>query len=67
MNDHVLIMGGGVYSDATWPKIDVPYLVDAGRHNIAMNDAILTIEAGVELIMTQNSEIIIDWESALLW
>lgn len=62
-NDYVYLKGGNIFGDATWSKLDVPYLYEG---NLKVNDAILTVESGTDIMMTAGSRIEIKEESALI-
>jgi hypothetical protein len=66
-NDYVYLAGGGLWGDATWAKLDVPYLLQhTGNHGFQVNESILTVEPGTDIMLTAESEIQVNDESALV-
>lgn len=65
--DYVFFDGGNIHGDATWAKLDVPYLMKSSQVNgFKAVNSILTIEPATEIIMTAKSEINISFDSALI-
>jgi len=66
-NDYVFLDKGNIYGDATWAKLDVPYLMknteNGGFH---INDGILTVEPGTDIMMTAESEMVVYQDAALI-
>lgn len=48
-NDYINIDRENLYGDVTWAKIDVPYFLQT---NFRFHDGVLTVEPGVEIIMS---------------
>lgn len=67
-NDYIFLDGGNIFGDATWPKLDVPYLMKnvGSSHGLEVKDGVLTIEPGVEIIMTARSRMEIAYDASLI-
>lgn len=67
VRDYVYLEKGSLFGDATWAKLDVPYLMESSNTNgFQAVRSLLTIEPGTEIIMTARSRISIGSESSLV-
>ncbi|MDT0294606.1 hypothetical protein ACFQ3R_04415 [Mesonia ostreae] len=62
-NDYIHIDRENLYGDATWPKLDVPYFLQG---NFRFRDGVLTVEPGVEIIMSAQNWMHISNKSSLV-
>lgn len=63
-NDYVLLNKGNIHGNATWAKLNVPYLMR--NETFSVDESVLTIEPGVEIIMSAQNRIFVKKESALV-
>lgn len=62
-NDYIHIDRENLYGDATWAKLDVPYFLQG---NFKYHDGVLTVEPGVEIIMSAQNWMHISNKSSLV-
>lgn len=66
-NDYVYLEKGDIFGDATWAKLDVPYLMkNTGHNGFHINSGVLTVEPGTDIIMTARSSMRVYDDAALI-
>lgn len=66
-NDYVYLEEGDISGDATWSKLDVPYLMkNKANWGFAINHGTLTVEPGTDIMMTAQSKMRVYQEAALV-
>ncbi|HTO14759.1 MAG TPA: hypothetical protein VLZ83_03270 [Edaphocola sp.] len=66
-NDYVYLDGGSIFGDATWAKLDVPYLMkNTANYGFQANDGVLTVEPGTDIMMSAQSKIRVFKDASLV-